>query len=121
LRDEFERRLLNQIPDARVNAAHAPRLSNTSNIFFPEVSGEALLIALDLRGMCVSTGSACSSGSVEPSHVLLEMGLTQKQARACVRFSFGRGNTLGDIVELVSALVQTVSRMRTVAREKQLV
>ena len=117
LRAEFERRLLDEIPEASVNAGGAPRLPNTSNILFPDTSGEALLIALDMRGICVSTGSACSSGSVEPSHVLLEMGLTVKQARGCIRFSFGRGNRLSDVEELVSAVSEAWQRMR----EKQLV
>jgi cysteine desulfurase len=117
LRDEFERRLLRELPGAKVNAAAAPRLPNTSNVYFPDSSGEALLIALDMRGMCVSTGSACSSGSVEPSPVLLEMGLTAKQARACIRFSFGRGNTMSQIEELVDAVAFAVNRVR----EKQLV
>lgn len=117
LRDEFERRILTEFPDAIVNAGGAPRLANTSNILFPGVSGESLLIALDMRGICVSTGSACSSGSIEPSPVLMEMGLSAKQARSCMRFSFGRGNTFSDIDELLSALSLSLSRMR----EKQLV
>ena len=71
--------------------------------------------------MCVSTGSACSSGSVEPSHVLLEMGLSSQQARCCIRFSFGRGNSIADIYVLVDALSNAVSRMRKNVREKQLV
>jgi len=121
LRDEFEARILREVPDAVVNAAAAPRLSNTSNILFPGVSGEALLIALDMAGMCVSTGSACSSGSVEPSHVLLQMGLTVKQARSCIRFSFGRGNSLSDINPLVRAVSETAGKMRKSVREKQLV
>jgi cysteine desulfurase len=121
LRDEFERRILHELPHAIVNAAYAPRLPNTSNICFPGVSGEALLIALDMAGMCVSTGSACSSGSVEPSHVLLEMGLTPKQARSCIRFSFGRGNSLSDVDQLATAVSGIVSRMNAGAREHQLV
>jgi len=119
LRDEFESRILNEIPDAVINSARAPRLPNTSNILFPGISGEALLIALDMAGMCVSTGSACSSGSIEPSHVLLEMGLSPKQARSCIRFSFGRGNNLDQIDALVKAVTKAVSKMRV--REKQLV
>jgi len=119
LRDKFETRILNEIPDAVVNAARAPRLPNTSNILFPGVSGEALLIALDMAGMCVSTGSACSSGSIEPSHVLLEMGLSPRQARGCIRFSFGRGNNLDQVDALVAAVSKAVARMRV--REKQLV
>lgn len=117
LRDDFETQILNAIPDARINAAATSRLPNTSNIRFPGVPGEALLIALDMAGLCVSTGAACSSGSVEPSHVLLEMGLTPKQARSCIRFSFGRGNTRAQIDQLAAAVSAYVHRMR----EKQLV
>jgi cysteine desulfurase len=117
LRDAFELRLRRELPEAKVNAEGAARLPNTSNVFFPGRSGEALLISLDMRGMCVSTGSACSSGSVEPSPVLLEMGLTAQEARGCIRFSFGRGNTISDVEELVAAVSAAVSR----SREKQLV
>ncbi len=117
LRDGFERRLRREIPEAKVNAEGAARLPNTSNVFFPGRSGEALLIALDMRGMCVSTGSACSSGSVEPSPVLLEMGMTVQEARGCIRFSFGRGNTMSEVEELVGAVSAVVHR----SREKQLV
>jgi cysteine desulfurase len=117
LRDDFEARLLVQFPEAVINAARAPRLPNTSNVLFPGVSGEALLIALDMRGICVSTGSACSSGSVAPSHVLLEMGLSAKQARGCIRFSFGRANSISDTDQLLEALSGALKRMR----EKQLV
>jgi cysteine desulfurase len=117
IRDEFERRLLREMPDVKINAAAAPRLPNTSNVFFPGRSGEALLIALDMRGICVSTGSACSGGSIEPSPVLLAMGLTAKEARGCIRFSFGRSNNvMSDVNRLVDA-VCAVSRVR----EKQLV
>jgi cysteine desulfurase len=117
MRDEFERRLLAHFPDAILNAERSPRLPNTSSVQFPAISGEALLIALDMRGICISTGSACSSGSVEPSHVLLEMGLSAKQARSCIRFSFGRGNSPNDVEQLMEALTGALNRMR----EKQLV
>ena len=117
LRDEFERRLAREVPGMKINASASPRLCNTSNVLFPELSGEAMLIALDMRGICVSTGSACSSGSIEPSPVLLEMALTAKEARGCIRFSFGRGNTLADVEALVGAVSAAASRMR----EKQLV
>ncbi len=121
LRDHFERELLRVFPDSLVNAASAPRIPNTSSVLFPDVSGEALLIALDMRGICVSTGSACSSGSIEPSHVLLSMGLTPKQARGCMRFSFGRGNTISDVNLLIEALAEVVSKLRKGVPEKQLV
>jgi cysteine desulfurase len=112
LRDEFEWRMVSEGLGVRVNAASAQRLANTSNLYFPGISGEALLIALDMQGMCVSTGSACSSGSIEASPVLLAMGLTPKEARSCIRFSFGRGNTRADIAELVSAISVYARKMR---------
>lgn len=117
IRDAFENQLLKEIPDARVIAREVSRLPNTSDVLFPEVSGEALLIALDMRGICVSTGSACSSGSIEPSHVLLEMGLTPAEARSCIRFSFGRSNSANEVHELVCAVSTCVNRIR----ERQLV
>jgi len=97
LRDHFEARLLREIPEAGINAASAERLPNTSNVLFPGVSGESLVIALDMAGMAVSSGSACSSGSTEPSHVLLAVGLSVEEARSSGRFSFGRYNTIDEI------------------------
>ena len=121
LRDYFEEEMQRLISDALINARGAPRLPNTSNVLLPSVSGEALLIALDLQGICVSTGSACSSGSVEPSHVLLSMGLSATQARSCIRFSFGRDNTKADVDILITAVSEAVGKMRQGKREKQLV
>lgn len=112
LRDSFEKSLLSRVPGIQINAVTAPRLPNTSNILFHGVSAEALVIALDMRNMAVSTGAACSSGSVEPSHVLLAMGLTRHQARSSVRFSFGRYNTLDDVSALVDAVCVAVNRLR---------
>ena len=84
-------------------------------MLFRGLSAEALVIALDMRGMAVSTGSACSSGSVEPSHVLLAMGLSEEEAKSSVRFSFGRGNSAEDVKALVDALMQVVAKMRKYA------
>jgi cysteine desulfurase len=112
VRDHFEELLREHVSDIAINAVRAPRLPNTSNVLFRGVSAEALVIALDMRGMAVSTGSACSSGAVEPSHVLLAMGLSVSEAKSCVRFSFGRGNTLEDVQKLVSALAEIVAKMR---------
>jgi len=111
-RDLFERLLRASIADVRINGADAARLPNTSNVLFRGVSAEALVIALDMRGMAVSTGSACSSGSVEPSHVLLAMGLSEEEAKSSVRFSFGRGNSAEDVKALVNALAESVAKMR---------
>lgn len=112
LRDRFEERLRAAVPDIRINAIDGPRLPNTSNITFPNVSGEGLVIALDTRGMAVSSGSACSSGSTEPSHVLLAMGLSREEARSTVRFSFGQGNTSQDVDALIDAVASSVERLR---------
>jgi cysteine desulfurase len=112
LRDSFETALLSRLSAIEINAASSPRLPNTSNVLFNGVSAEALVIALDMRDMAVSTGAACSSGSLEPSHVLLAMGLTRDQARSSVRFSFGRYNTLEDVSALVDAVVACVNKLR---------
>jgi cysteine desulfurase len=113
LRDRLERAVLERIPNSRINAARASRLTNTTNIRFPGVSGEALVIALDLAGFAVSTGAACSSGSIEPSHVLLAMGLSDADARASLRFSLGLGNTEEQVDSLVDALAAAVERTRS--------
>jgi cysteine desulfurase len=117
LRDRFEEKLLGALPDIKVNGGGEVRLPNTSSVLFPGVSAEALMIALDLQGMAVSTGAACSSGSVEPSHVLLAMGLSRKDARSSVRFSFGRYNTLDEVDALAEATIAAAGKpTRTEAR-----
>jgi cysteine desulfurase len=122
LRDYFETEVLRRVDDVEINGGNAPRLPNTSNLLFRGVSAEALVIALDMRGMAVSTGSACSSGSVEPSHVLLAMGRSREEAKSSVRFSFGRYNTHEEIEELVDAVAACVGKLRrSRVRENQLV
>lgn len=111
LRDYFETRLLERIPDIEINARGSLRLPNTSNILFRGISAEALVIALDMRGIAASTGSACSSGSIEPSHVLIAMGLTRDEAKSSVRFSFGRYNTVEEVEQLIDAVGACVSRL----------
>ena len=118
LRDQFEARILSELEDVQVNGAVSSRLNNTSNLMFPGVSGEAMVIALDMLGMAVSSGSACSSGSIEPSHVLLAMGRTREEARSSVRFSFGRYNSPEDVDALASAVVASAKRL---AKRRQLV
>ena len=121
LRDWFEAEVLWR-GDVAMNGATPSRLPNTSNLLFRGVSGEALVIALDLKGIAASTGSACSSGSVEPSHVLLAMGRTEEEARSSVRFSFGRYTTADDVRVLIDAVTDCITRLRTAARsEKRLV
>ena len=116
LRDRFERHVLKLFTDVEVNGTAAERLPNTSNLLFRGVSGETLLIALDTAGYAVSTGSACSSGAIEPSHVLLAMGRTVAEARSSVRFSFGRTNTADEVDGLAAAVISSVHRLR---RSKQ--
>jgi len=112
LRDRIETSVLAQVEAVGVNGAGAPRVPNTTNIHFDYIEGEALVIALDLKGVAVSTGAACSSGAIEPSHVLTAMGLSGDQARASLRFSLGKQNTADDVDLLLSVLTETVARLR---------
>ena len=112
LRDRLEHSLLSRIPDSRANAANAPRTPNTSNITFPGIEGEALIIALDLKGLACSTGAACSSGAVEPSHVLTAIGLPASDARASIRFSLGRHTTAADIDAALEIVPAAVAQLR---------
>jgi cysteine desulfurase len=112
LRDAFEARVLARIPGATINGRQAPRVAGTSNITFEGVDGEALLIALDLEGICVSTGAACASGSLTPSHVLTAMGLTSAQASGTLRFSIGPGTTEGEAETVNAALERLVPLSR---------
>src|SRR5262245_34522252 len=112
LRDELELGLLKKIPQSRANAAAAPRTPNTTNITFPGIEGEALIIALDLKGLACSTGAACSSGAVEPSHVLTAIGLPPEEARASIRFSLGRHTTPADIAFALEAVPAAVAQLR---------
>jgi len=120
-RDRLEKELLSiegaglngaGLNDAGLNDEAAPRLPNTSNIYFDGIAGEALVIALDLKGLAVSTGAACSSGTIEPSHVLLAMGLAPERAKASIRFSLGKQNTPEDIDFALALTAQTVARLR---------
>jgi len=115
LRDRLEQGILSHVAGAHVNGAGALRVGNTSNIRFDGIDSEPLLIALDLKGFAVSSGSACSSGATEPSHVLAAIGLTREQARSSVRFSLGRSNTVEQIDALIDAVVQVVTRLRKLA------
>jgi cysteine desulfurase len=112
MRDRLEQGILAQVDDAMVNGEGAPRVPNTTNIRFDGIEGESLVIALDLKGMAVSTGAACSSGAIEPSHVLIAMGLNKDQARASIRFSLGKQTTDADIDFALSLVPETVSRLR---------
>jgi cysteine desulfurase len=120
LRDQFECKIVNSREGVHVNGAGAERLPNTSSVHFAEVEGESLVIALDLKGFAVSTGSACSSGSIEPSHVLVAMGHSKEEARRSVRFSFGRGNTAASTEALASAVIDCVRQLRQAHGRKEM-
>ena len=115
LRDRLEETILQQIPQTVVNGSRSQRSTHLTNISFPEVEGEALLIALDIQGVAVSTGSACSSGTVEPSHVLTALGCRPARRDSAIRFSLSRMNDEKDIDYLLQVLPATVERMRQVS------
>lgn len=112
MRDRLEQGILAQVPDVCVNSGGAPRTPNTSNIVFDFIEGEAMVIALDLKGVAVSSGAACSSGAVEPSHVLTAMGLSPDRARASVRFSLGKQTTAEDVDFALERVPEVVARLR---------
>ncbi len=95
-----------------MNGDGAARVPNTTNIHFDHIDGEAMVIALDLKGVAVSTGAACSSGAMEPSHVLIAMGLRPDQARASIRFSLGKQTVAEDIDYALALVSETVARLR---------
>ena len=112
LRDRLEHAILDSVEQVGVNSAGAPRVPNTTNIVFECLEGEAMVIALDLKGLSVSTGAACSSGAIEPSHVLTAMGLSPERARASIRFSLGKQNTSEDIDFALPLVREVVTRLR---------
>jgi cysteine desulfurase len=115
LRNRFEDALLAACGDARVNGNRAQRVSNTSNISFHAAGGEALVIALDLQGIACSTGAACSSGAVGPSHVLLAIGLSPDEARSSLRLSLGRTTTAEEIDQAIAVIPQAFERLRALS------
>jgi cysteine desulfurase len=117
MRNRLEAALL-ALDSAGVNGDGAPRVPQTLSMYFDSIDGESLVIALDLKGLAVSTGAACSSGAVEPSHVLMAMGLSPDRARASVRFSLGRQNTMEEVQVAISLVAETVARLRELAPRK---
>ena len=118
LRDRFEAALRERLPGVRVNGDPVERLPNTSSLYFPDVDGEALLVLLDKAGLCASAGSACTAGSLHPSHVLTAMGFSTERARGSLRFSFSRFNTAEEIgrgVEIVAGALESLRRMMPAA------
>jgi cysteine desulfurase len=114
LRDRLEDGILARVGGARVNGQRDARLPNTTNISFDGIEAESLLIALDLEGIAVSTGSACSSGTLEPSHVLKAMGLAPHDTQNAIRFSLGRTNTDAEVDLVLARLPAIVERLRTI-------
>jgi cysteine desulfurase len=112
MRDRLQEGILAEVEAIGVNGGDAPRVPNTTNIHFDYIEGEALVIALDLKGLAVSTGAACSSGAIEPSHVLTAMGLPPDQARASLRFSLGKQNTPEEVEFALNLIPSTVGRLR---------
>jgi len=119
LRDRLEAGVL-EIAGTKVNGAVAPRAANTTNIHFEHLEGEALVIALDLKGVAVSGGSACHSGSTEPSHVLMAMGLDRNAARASLRFSLLKTATDEDVDHVLRVVPEAVEHLRALAPEEKL-
>lgn len=115
LRDKLESGILAQVENAGVNGQGSARVPNTANIHFDHIEGESLVIALDLKGLAVSTGAACSSGAIEPSHVLIAMGLSPSQARASIRFSLGKQTNEEEIDFVLRLVPETVGRLRTLS------
>src|SRR6266852_4882713 len=115
LRDRLQNSILNAIPDCGINGEGAKRVPNTTNLWFDYIEGEALVIALDLKGLAVSSGAACSSGAIEPSHVLLAMELTHERARSSVRISMGKQTTSEDIDFATKVLPETIGRLREIS------
>jgi cysteine desulfurase len=112
LRDRLQAAILSAVEVTGVNGEGAPRVPNTTNIYFDYIEGEALVIALDLKGLAVSTGAACSSGAIEPSHVLTAMGMSPERARASIRFSLGKQNTSEEVDFALELIPATVARLR---------
>jgi cysteine desulfurase len=115
MRDHLQQSVLSTVEAAGVNGDGAARVPNTTNLWFDYIEGEALVIALDLKGLAVSSGAACSSGAIEPSHVLLAMGLLHDRARASVRISLGKQTTQEDVDFAVSVIPETVGRLREIS------
>ncbi len=115
LRDQLETQLLELIPDCEVNGGGTPRLPNTTNIGFKYIEGEAILFMLNQHGICASSGSACTSGSLDPSHVLTAMGLPYTILHGSIRFSLSRFTTEEDIQQVVDVMPGIVEKLRAIS------
>jgi cysteine desulfurase len=112
LRDRLQQGIIAQVSNVGVNGDGASRVPNTANIYFDHIEGESMVISFDLKGLAVSSGAACSSGAIEPSHVLAAMGLRLDRARASIRFSLGKQNTAEEIDFALALVPETVARLR---------
>jgi cysteine desulfurase len=112
MRDRFEQTILHALEASGVNGTGTRRVPNTTSIYFDYIEGEAMVIALDLKGLAVSSGAACSSGALEPSHVLTAMGLSADRARGSIRFSLGKQNTPEDVDFALNLIPATIGRLR---------
>jgi len=115
LRNRLQHGLKEAVEGVGINGYDAPRVPNTTNLYFDGIEGESLVIALDLKGLAVSTGAACASGATEPPHVLSAMGLSPERARASLRFSLGKQNTAEDIDYALELIPETVARLRALS------
>lgn len=115
LRDKLEKTILENIPRVRVNGDVAHRLPNTTNISFEYIEGESILMLLDMYGICASSGSACTTGSLEPSHVLRAMGIPYTCAHGAIRFSFSRYNTMEEVDFVLEKLPPVIARLREIS------
>jgi cysteine desulfurase len=112
LRNRFEQTLLSSVEGVRRNGADEPRLPNTSNLTFSGIDAETALLLFDKEGLCCSAGSACSSGSINPSHVLTAMGVSRDEARASLRFSLGRTTTETEIDRTLEIIPRVIAKLR---------
>jgi cysteine desulfurase len=119
MRDRFENAVGEMIPDLIFNGDRDQRLPNISNISFRSIEGEGLLINLDMQGIAVSTGSACSSGSLEPSPVIRALGRNDELARGAIRFSFGRFNKLDEVDHVLDVLPRAVQNLRSLSPQER--
>ena len=115
MRDRLIREVLSEVPDTRLNGRPTERLSNNANFSFRYVEGESILLLLDAHGICASTGSACSSASLEPSHVLLATGLPHEEAHGSLRLTLGDANTEDDVDYVLSVLPEVIGRLRQIS------
>jgi cysteine desulfurase len=115
MRDRLIREVLSGVPDTRLNGHPTERLSNNANFSFRYVEGESILLLLDAHGICASTGSACSSASLEPSHVLLATGLPHEEAHGSLRLTLGDANTEDDVDYVLSVLPEVIGRLRQIS------